>query len=124
MATEERIRVALPGREYEVRVGEDILHEVGQEARRLGLGARCAVLTDENVEGLHLETVIAGLQDEGIVTHEVVLPPGEATKSFAHLEGALRAMVRARLDRKSFVVALGGGVIGDLGGLVASLFQR
>jgi 3-dehydroquinate synthase len=124
MATEERIRVEIPGREYEVRVGEDILHEVGKEAKRLGLGSRCAVLTDENVEGLHLDTVIDGLQGEGIVTHEVVLPPGEGTKSFAHLEGTLRAMVRARLDRKSFVVAVGGGVIGDLGGLVAALFQR
>ena len=120
----ERGTVALPGREYDVRVGEDILPEVGAEAVRLGLGARCAVLTDENVEGLHLDPVIESLQAEGIVTHEVILPPGEETKSFAHLEGALRTMVRSGLDRKSFVVALGGGVVGDLAGLVAALFQR
>ena len=124
MASEQRIQVELPGRDYEVRVGEDILGEIGAEAVRLGLGARCAVLTDENVEGLHLDPVIESLQAAGIVTHEVILPPGEETKSFVHLEGALRTMVRSGLDRKSFVVALGGGVIGDLAGLVAALFQR
>lgn len=124
MAAEEKIVLNLPGRGYEVRVAEDILHEVGGEATKRGLGRKCAVLTDENIEGLHLDAVIDSLQGQEIVTHEIVLPAGEETKSFAHLEGVLRAMVRAGLDRKSFVVALGGGVIGDLAGLAAALLYR
>ena len=124
MASEQSIAVGLADREYVVRVGEDILCEVGPEAVARGLGGQCAILTDENVEALHLEVVLESLHAAGIVTHVVVLPPGEGTKSFAHLEGALRTMVRSGLDRHCFVVALGGGVIGDLGGLVASLFYR
>ena len=119
MASEQSIAVGLADREYEVRVGEDILCEVGPEAVARGLGGQCAILTDENVEALHLEVVVESLHTAGIVTHVVVLPPGEGTKSFAHLEGALRTMVRSGLDRHCFVVALGGGVIGDLGGKTA-----
>ncbi len=124
MAEEQRVTVGLPDRGYEVRIGEDILREVGPEAAARRLGPHCAILTDENVETLHLDVVVESLQSAGIVTHVVVLPPGEGTKSFAHLEGALRTLVRSGLDRHGFVVALGGGVIGDLGGLVAALFYR
>jgi 3-dehydroquinate synthase len=124
MASEQSIAVGLSGRAYEVRVGEDILCEVGSEAVARDLGGQCAILTDENVEALHLDVVVESLHAAGVVTHVVVLPPGEGTKSFAHLEGTLRTMVRSGLDRHCFVVALGGGVIGDLGGLVASLFYR
>ena len=124
MASEQSITVALSGRAYEVRVGEEILGDVGAEAVARDLGGQCAILTDENVEALHLDVVVESLHAAGVVTHVIVLPPGEGTKSFAHLEGALRTMVRSGLDRHCFVVALGGGVIGDLGGLVASLFYR
>lgn len=124
MASEQSIAVGLSERGYEVRVGEDILCEVGQEALARNLKGPCAILTDENVESLHLDVVVDSLHAAGIVTHVVVLPPGEGTKSFAHLEGTLRTMVRSGLDRHCFVLALGGGVIGDLGGLVASLFYR
>ena len=101
---------------YEVRIGRGLLAKVATSAPS---SSRVAVLTDENVARLH-RAKLAGL--DGAPT--LAVAPGEASKSFATLERVLDFMAAAGLDRRSVLVALGGGVVGDLGGLAASLYMR
>lgn len=108
-----RVNTATP---YDVRIGSGFLGELASE-----LGARDAVcvLTDQNVQRLHGQAL--GELDE---TCRIVVPAGEDSKSFSRLEKVLDELVAAGLSRGSCLVAFGGGVIGDLGGFAASLFQR
>jgi 3-dehydroquinate synthase len=85
---------------------------------------KCAVVTDSNVGPLYAETVIQSLRAVGKEPHLITVPAGESSKSLSWSESVLGEMVRFGLDRKSFLVALGGGVIGDLGGFCASIYQR
>ena len=100
---------------YEVRVGEHVLGELTGFVRSY---SKTCILTDSNVAPHWLDAL--GFGDAATI----VVPPGEASKSFAECERVLERMVDAGLDRNSVLVALGGGVIGDLGGLCASLFLR
>lgn len=102
-------------RPYHLHLGRGI---AGQSLAAARERSRCAVLTDERVWALHGESFGAG--DAPVV----VVPRGESSKSFARLEVVLDALADARLDRKSCLVAFGGGVVGDLGGLAASLYMR
>jgi 3-dehydroquinate synthase len=82
------------------------------------------VVTDENVAPAHLAPLLASLRSAGIEPATVTLPAGERTKSFASLEGVVDAVLAARLERRDIVVALGGGVIGDLAGFAAGIVRR
>ena len=104
---------------YAVRIGRGLLADVAQTPGLSGPGTRRVVLSDENVAPLYLDRLV-GLQD----APRLVVAAGESSKSFAVLERVLDFLVEARLDRGSCLVALGGGVIGDLGGLAASLYMR
>jgi 3-dehydroquinate synthase len=114
--TQRTVRV-LTQRPYEVVIGPGVLERAQAFIERRS-GA-FIVLTDETVEPLYLEGL--GLSDKERV---LTVPPGEGSKSFEHLERVLDFMAAGGLDRASFLVALGGGVIGDLGGLAASLYMR
>lgn len=121
------IKVAVPLNEksYEVCIGDGLLAAAGAEARALFPHAgSCAVVTDSNVGPLYAETVCNSLRAEGITPALITVPAGEPSKSFHGLETVTRAMIAAGLDRKAFLVALGGGVIGDLAGFAASVFFR
>lgn len=118
------IPITLAHAPYAASVGDGLATVVGSVARDLGLGRKCAVITDSIVGPLHLAPVLASLDDAGIAATAVVVPAGEASKCMAQAEECCRAMIRAGLDRKSFVVALGGGVVGDLAGFVASIYYR
>ena len=85
---------------------------------------KCAVITDTNVGKLHAEKVLASLRAEGFEPTLLTVPAGERSKSMAAVENLLDGMLAAGLDRGSFVVALGGGVIGDLAGFAAAIYQR
>jgi 3-dehydroquinate synthase len=122
--TSEIIRVGLGARSYDVVVGAGQLPRAGELIRPLLKRARVAVVTDETVAALHLKTLDASLDASGIAHDAIVLPAGEKTKSFAHLEQVCRALLAARLERGDLVIALGGGVIGDLVGLAAGLVRR
>ena len=124
MTTSETIRVGLGERSYDVIVGPGVLARAGDLTRPLLKRARVAVVTDATVAGLHLAALTAALDATGIAHEAIVLPPGEQTKSFAQLEHVCRALLAARLERGDLVVALGGGVIGDLVGLAAGLVRR
>lgn len=122
--TTETIPVGLGARSYEVVVGAGGLARAGTLIAPLLKRARVAIVTDATVAGLHLKTLEAALAASGIAHEAIVLPAGETTKSFAHLEQVCRALLAARLERGDLVVALGGGVIGDLVGLAAGLVRR
>jgi 3-dehydroquinate synthase len=118
-----RVPVALGDRSYEIRIGHGLLAGLGADAA--GLGARnVAVVTDANVAALHMDTVRDSLNAQGLKVSEIVLPPGESTKSFLHLEEVCARILEARIERGDLVIALGGGVIGDLAGFAASVVRR
>lgn len=119
------VAVDLGSRSYTVQVGSGILAGIGAEvAKLLPERKSCAVITDSNVGPLYGELVLESLRAAGKTAHLITVPAGEASKSLLSAQTVCGEMVRAGLDRKSFVVALGGGVIGDLGGFCASIFQR
>ena len=118
------VRVGLGRRSYDVLIGTGLLvHAPELIATRLGQ-ARCVIVTDENVAARHLAPLEQGLTASGRHAGSVVLAPGEATKSFPVLAHVCERILETGLERGGLVVALGGGVIGDLTGLAASLVRR
>ncbi len=117
--------VNLGPRSYLVQVGRDLLKTLGDEVcKKLPDRVKCAVLTDSNVGPLYAEQVLRSLRAAGKEPYLITVPAGESSKSLTCCESVLNDMVRHGLDRKSFLVALGGGVIGDLGGYCAAVYQR
>lgn len=108
---------------YEVVVGRGLLKEAGARVAALK-PTRAFIVSDETVAAIHGETVRTALEGAGLKTGIVTVPAGEASKSFEQLEAVLDRLLAEGLDRKSMVVALGGGVVGDLAGLAAALFMR
>ena len=119
-----RIHVALSHAPYDVLVGDDVASRIGEFVRGTVSGKKAALLTDGNVAPLHAAPVRAALEASGIAVTELIVPAGEASKSMATADECCRAMIRGGLDRKSFLVALGGGVVGDLAGFVAAIYYR
>jgi 3-dehydroquinate synthase len=119
------VRVDLDSRSYDVLVGPSLLDELGPRAADLFPGKnRAALVTDSNVSPLYAANALASLRIAGIEAALITVPAGEASKSLDTAEAVLSDMARAGLDRRSFLVALGGGVIGDLGGFCAAIYQR
>jgi len=118
------VSVELPGREYDVIIGNGILPFCGEHIASLNLGQRCAVISDSNVAPLYSETLCRSLSKEGIQSFPVNIDAGEASKSMTCAEKICRQMIADGHDRHSFVIALGGGVIGDLAGFAAAIFYR
>lgn len=118
------VNVALPGRAYDILLGPGQLGQAGRLiAGRLGKG-RCGIVTDANVAKYHLAELEASLKAEGRWKGSIVLPAGEASKSFAQLAPLCSQLLEMELERGDMVVALGGGVIGDLAGFAASILRR
>lgn len=120
----ERVDVALGARSYQVIVGPRLLGEAGQLMLTVLAQKRVVIATDATVAKLHLATLSASLDRAGIAHDTVVLPPGEGTKDFAHLQQLAEALLDRRIERRTMLVALGGGVIGDLTGVAAALLLR
>ncbi|WP_026381298.1 3-dehydroquinate synthase [Afifella pfennigii] len=118
------VRVELGPRSYDVVVGPGLIDSLGRHAASRLASRRAAIVTDENVAALYLEPARRSLQDEGLEVVDVVVAPGEASKSFAVLERVVAELLRARLERGDVVVALGGGVVGDLAGFAAAIARR
>jgi len=110
-------------RPYDVVVGRGLLAQLGARVAPLAQG-RTVVITDETVAGLHGKAALASLKAAGAPGRLLTVPPGEGSKSFAELERVIDRMLAFQLDRKDVVVALGGGVVGDLAGLAAALYMR
>ena len=108
---------------YDVVVGRGLLAELGARVAPLVRG-RTVIITDETVAGLHGTAALASLQAAGIRARLLTIPPGENSKSFAELERVIDRLLAFGLDRRDLVIALGGGVVGDLAGLAAALYMR
>lgn len=117
-------RVPLARDPYSVWTGPGLLDEIGTRCADLGLGPKTGVLTDSNVGPLYAARAMASLEAAGFSPVLVEMPAGEASKSLAQAEAVCDAMIAAGLDRSSWVVALGGGVVGDLAGFVAAIYYR
>jgi 3-dehydroquinate synthase len=118
------VRVDLGARAYDVRVGEGLLAQAGDALAPLLRRPRVAVLTDRTVAGLHLPALVAALEARGIAVDAHAMAPGEGTKSWAGLAEAVEWLLDVRVERRDLVVALGGGVIGDLAGFAAAVLRR
>lgn len=118
------VRVELGDRSYDILIGAGLVESAGAEIASRMNGRRTAIITDENVGAAHLETLTASLDAAGFETDALVLPAGEKTKSFDHLQQAVDFVLAGRYERSDAVVALGGGVIGDLAGFVAGIVRR
>lgn len=111
-------------RPYEVQIGSGLLAEAGQRLKPLLSRPKVAVVADATVADLHGPTLAYSLERAGIASHEIRIPSGEASKSFAGLERLTDALLALDLDRKDLIVVLGGGVAGDLGGFAAAIYKR
>lgn len=122
--TIETLSVALAERSYDIHIGPGLIDRAGELMLPVMRGKRAFVVTDDSVAPLYLNRLLTALSREGIDTLHTVLPNGEGTKDFSHLEALVDAMLEARCERSTMVVALGGGVVGDLTGFAASILQR
>jgi 3-dehydroquinate synthase len=118
------VSVALGERSYDIVIGSNQIATLGARAAALKPGAKAAIVTDDTVAGLHLEAVEAAFAAGGVVTNRIIVQAGEATKSFAGFEHVCEALIAARAERGDLVVALGGGVVGDLAGFAAATVRR
>lgn len=118
------VHVDLAGRPYDIHIGPGLLAEAGAQIRALRPGARVAIVTDRNVAGRHLATVEASLTQAGIEHTAILVEPGEQTKCWAGLQHVVEGLISARIERRDLVLALGGGVVGDLAGFAASVLRR
>ncbi|MGI8604985.1 MAG: 3-dehydroquinate synthase [Verrucomicrobiales bacterium] len=120
-----KIRVNLGERSYSVLVGRGLLKELGARIAACWKERKaCAVVTDSTVGPIYAETVCQALRGVGCSPSLITVPAGEASKSMPRVEEVCGQMIRAGLDRSSLVVALGGGVIGDLAGFCAGILYR
>lgn len=120
-----RISLSLERDRYDVLVGDGLLGRLPDLLREAGLlRRRLAIVTDSNVEPLYGHRIISPLRSAGCEIVEIAVPAGEASKSMETATGVCRQLLRSGLDRKSLLIALGGGVVGDLAGFCAAIFQR
>ena len=122
--TDTLVQVALGDRSYDIAIGRGLLESLGKRVSALKPGAKAAVISDKNVADHYLTAAQSALGQAGISTTPVVVAPGESSKSFATLERVCDALLAARIERGDVVVALGGGVVGDLAGFAAAVVRR
>lgn len=119
-----RVDVRLPDGGYEIVIGEGLLGGAARFLAERLPRRRAIVVSDETVARLHAPTLSRGLQAAGIATTLLTVPPGEGSKSFAEVERLVDALEALRVERSEPVLALGGGVVGDLAGFVAAVRRR
>ena len=124
MSARDTLHVELGVRSYDIVVGTGLLADAGALIAPVVRQKRAIVVTDENVAKLHLARLEAGLDKAGIAHQGIVLPPGEATKDFAHFSKLCEDVLALGIERGTPLIALGGGVIGDLTGFAAATLLR
>ena len=118
------VPVELGSRRYEILIGDNLLAEAGAHIAHVAPRASCAIVTDENVARHHLPALEASLDKAGIRHARIVIAPGEASKCWTEFARVCDAIIAARMERRDLVIALGGGVVGDLAGFAASTIRR
>ena len=120
----ERVRVELGERSYDILIGKGLLSQVADYLRPINLGRRGVIITDTNVEPLYAGALCDALGKGGFAAEVLSVPAGEASKSLRQANRLFEKLPSHGLDRQSFVIALGGGVVGDLAGFVAASYLR
>src|ERR1700739_4358699 len=118
------VDVALGAHGYDIIIGRDVLSSLGARLAALRPGARTAIVTDRTVAKHWLKTTEASLKEAGIAASPIIVDEGEGSKTYAGLEAVCEALIAAKIERNDLVVALGGGVVGDLAGLAAAVLRR
>jgi 3-dehydroquinate synthase len=118
------VAVALGARSYNILVGPGLLLECGARLEPLLHRKQVVIITDDNVAQLHLRTLIDGLNTQGIDSETITLEAGEQTKNFSALEKVVDKLLSLKVERNDLIIALGGGVIGDLTGFAAAILRR
>jgi shikimate kinase / 3-dehydroquinate synthase len=119
-----RVEVPLGARAYSILIGPSALDDAGAEIARIAPGVNCAVVTDARVAPLYLDRLAASLDRAGLRSTSIVCPPGEGSKSYSEFARVVDALIEARIERRDIVIALGGGVVGDLAGFCAASLRR
>lgn len=118
------VKVPLADRSYPILIGSGLLADLGVQCARLKLGRRCAVISDATVARRYRKPALASLKAAGFEPIFISQPAGEQAKTLKNVQACYDQLAKHRLERGSFVVALGGGVVGDLGGFVAATYLR
>ncbi|MBI5101018.1 MAG: 3-dehydroquinate synthase [Nitrospirae bacterium] len=120
----QKLRVDLGDRSYSILIGRNLLPELGGAAEKFEFSGKIGLVSNPTVFKLYGATAAGSLIKSGFEVEEIIIPDGEEYKSLASMEKIYEAMLRAKLDRRSALVALGGGVIGDITGFAASTYMR
>lgn len=118
------VQIGLGERSYEIAIGRGVLSTLGHRIKALRPGARTAIVTDRTVAQFWLKPAEAALAEAGVDTTHIVVDEGEGSKSYRVLEHVCEGLIAAKIERNDLVIALGGGVIGDLAGFAASVVRR
>ncbi len=118
------VHVPLDERSYDVRIGRGLVESAGAQINAFLARPKVWIVTEETVAALHLTTLQDGLEAGGVAHEALILPPGEATKSWPHLQRVVDWLLTEKVERRDIVVAFGGGVIGDLVGFAAAIHRR
>ena len=118
------VDVALGERSYDIVIGRDVLRSLGARVAALRPGARTAIVTDRSVAKHWLEQTESSLTEAGVATSRIIVDEGEGSKTYAGLEQVSEALIAAKIERNDLVIALGGGVVGDLAGFAAAILRR
>ena len=118
------VPVNLGARSYEVRIGDGLLAQIGVQISPLLRRKRVAIVTDENVAEKHLPAVLAALAQAGIAASALTLPAGESTKGWPEFSRTVEWLLGEKIERREIVIALGGGVVGDLVGFACAVLRR
>ncbi len=119
-----RVSVPLKERSYDIIIGKGVMSQFGSEVAAKLQSPRVIIVTDAHVEPLYAKQLVAECASRGIKSDVITLPAGEATKSFSHFETLMNELLALKADRRTTLVALGGGVIGDITGFAASVLLR
>lgn len=118
------ITVPLGERTYPIYIGKGLLNRLGDFCKRHGAGKTLVIITDTTVERLYLRKTVTHLEDAGFTVRTIVIPTGEKQKNISRAQKIYTQLLRWNIDRTSTIVALGGGVVGDLSGFIAATYQR
>jgi 3-dehydroquinate synthase len=124
LAPDSKVHVSLGDRSYDIAIGHGLLPRIGLRIAPLLARPLTAIVTDENVASRHLKMLEDSLRGAGVKSTAIILPPGEATKSFARLAEVCDGLLAASIERRDRIIAFGGGVIGDLAGFAAAILRR
>ncbi len=118
------VHVPLGDRAYNIHIGEGLLAGLGELIKPVLRRPRTVIITDENIAPLHLKKAEAALEAAGIKNDSIILPAGEGTKSYDHFASLTNQLLELNVERKDTLIALGGGVIGDITGFAAAVLRR